>query len=186
VALVRITFDVLDEVFLFTSFVVGHLCQFLLTAPSSVGGLRLAERGLMPGSVLRRRQRPWPYLVTATGAPTAGQRAMSGLTVTSLVTSQKTMPLTCEETPTRSRTSCYRARARPGREKVSELRKHLSARILDPGPVQCRESGPGRYRGHGYASDLGIYHEVELRRLELRTSDRKITLAVARQRTLGR
>jgi hypothetical protein len=53
---------------------------------------------------------------------------------------------------------------------VSELRKHLTARILAPGPVQCRKSGPGRYRGHEYASDLRVYHEVELRRFELRTS----------------
>jgi hypothetical protein len=41
-----------------------------------------------------------------------------------------------------------------------------------------------------YVSHLFIEHKneklVELRRLELRTSDRKITLAVARQRTLGR
>ena len=36
---------------------------------------------------------------------------MSGLTVTSLVTRQETMPLTCGKAPTRSPTSCRRARA---------------------------------------------------------------------------
>jgi hypothetical protein len=39
------------------------------------------------------------------------------------------------------------------------------------GPYSGAErTDPGRDRCRGYASDLGICHEVELRRLELRTS----------------
>jgi hypothetical protein len=41
---------------------------------------------------------------------------------------------------------------------------------VDLGSVQYWKSGPGRYRGYEYASDLRIYHEVELWGFEPQTS----------------
>jgi hypothetical protein len=53
---------------------------------------------------------------------------------------------------------------------VSELRKHLSPRILGPDPAGAEQAGTGRYRGSEYVSDLRIYHEVELWGFEPQTS----------------
>jgi hypothetical protein len=76
----------------------------------AVHGLRLADLASLrpPASA-----GPWPNFVTTTGAQATGQRATSGLTVISLVTRQEIIPLTCEKTLHRTRTSCHGARVRP-------------------------------------------------------------------------
>ena len=56
------------------------------------------------------------------------------------------MSLTCEKTPTQSRTSCYRTRATPRARKISELRKHLSAHIWIPVLPSTGRANPSRCR----------------------------------------